>query len=369
MVRSPIHAIHQSLGAKFFSEFGREVPQEYGGSEEEYRSVRSSVGLADCSHWGKLILTGRDRAKFLQSLTSNEVAGLKEGEGSLNTILNPKGRMLAVFWVHVLSDSLFLETEPSEVEKLAELLEKYKFFSDVRMENATSEWGALLLAGPSAPDLVAALSGSRPKALPPAHFFGARVDGEPVRIANRPTTGLPEFAFYVRNEGVKTVWDRIMGAGFPFGIRPVGQAALETLRIEAGIPRYGIDIDDFIIPVEAGLEKYAISYTKGCYVGQEVIARIKTYGHVNKRLGGLWIEGKTIPPRESKIFDVEGKEVGWITSAALPPDSARVAALGYLRPQISRPGTEVRLEVGGERRKGEVRGLPFLREGDHVRSE
>ncbi|HLG22542.1 MAG TPA: glycine cleavage T C-terminal barrel domain-containing protein, partial [Candidatus Manganitrophaceae bacterium] len=156
------------------------------------------------------------------------------------------------------------------------------------------------------------------------------------------------------------LWGRLLSAGNEYGISPVGQAALETLRIEAGRPRYGTDIDEHIIPIEAGLEAEAISYTKGCYPGQEVIARIQTYGHVNKHLSGLIIEGKTLPQKGDKVFQEE-KELGWITSATLSPFVGKVIAMGYLRPQISAPGTAVEVEIDQTRVPAQVVERPFYR--------
>jgi aminomethyltransferase len=362
MNRSPLHVIHEGLGAVFDAFSDWELPLRYGKVEEEYRAVRSSVGLCDCSHWGKVLLTGRDRAKFLHNLTSNEVASLKEGEGSYNTILTPKGRMLASFWVHALKDSLLIELDLTRPEQFIELLDKYKFFSDVKIEEVTSEWGVLLLTGPSLPSLAQAILGRTPAPPRPGHFFMDEVGGEKAIFVNRPAAGGHEYAIYVRREGVGSVWGRLMEAGAPFGIRPVGQEALEILRVEAGIPRYGADMDDFIIPVEAGLEERAISYTKGCYVGQEVIARIKTYGHVNKRLFGLRLQGGEVPGRGSKVFDLKGEEVGWTTSAVHSPGLGGVIALAYLRPQVSSPGAEVVVEMGGARRAARVSPLPFSRD-------
>ncbi|HET6371472.1 MAG TPA: aminomethyltransferase family protein [Nitrospiria bacterium] len=362
MNRSALHSIHQGLGAVFDTFSDWDLPRRYGEVEEEYCAVRSSVGLCDCSHWGKVLLTGRDRGKFLHNLTSNEVASLKEGEGSYNTILTPKGRMLASFWVHALKDFLLIELDLTRSKRFIELLDKYTFFADVKMEDVTSEWGVLLLAGPSTPLLVHAVLGTIPPSLPPGHFFMEEVGGKNAIFINRPAVGGHEYAVYVRSESVGSVWERLMEAGAPFGIKPVGQDALEILRIEAGIPRYGSDMDDSIIPVEAGLEERAISYTKGCYVGQEVIARIKTYGHVNKHLLGLRIHGDEVPGRGSKVFDLEGKEAGWTTSAVHSPELGGVIALAYLRPQVSSPDTEVVVEVGGARLAARVSPLPFPRD-------
>jgi len=361
MNRSVIDSEHRRAGALFGFIGDWEMPQSYGAMEEEYRALRSSVGLCDCSHWGRIFISGRDRGKFLHNLTTNEVLSLKEGEGSYNAILNPKGRMLASFWVHVLKDSLLLEIENQSPEKLIELFLKYKFFSDIRLVDATKTWGTLFLAGPHAPAVARAALGIDFPALAPGGYFTGELEGEPIFFVNRPLTGEPEFAIHTPARELGALWARLMQLGAPSVIRPVGQEALEVLRIEAGIPRFGVDMDDFIIPVEAGLEQRAISYTKGCYVGQEVIARIKTYGHVNKHLVGLKIEGNGIPPRESKVFDGGGKEVGWVTSAAYSPGLGRTIALGYIRPQVSTGGTLLSIQADGEHYKAEVSSLPFSR--------
>lgn len=359
MSRSPIHNLHQNLGATFDMISEWEMPQHYGKVGEEYQAVRGSVGLIDCSHWGKVVLSGQDRAKFLHNVTSNEIVSLKEGEGSYNTILTPKGRMLSSFWVHVFKDSLLLVLDHLQVKQLLELLDKYTFVSEVKMEDSTPDWGVLLLAGPSAASVANAVLGQAPKPLQPGHFFIADVCGEKTLFVNTPTTGGPEFTIYVRSEGLKALWEHFMEKGASFGIRPVGQEVVKVLRIEAGFPLYGVDMDDFIIPIEAGLDERAISYTKGCYVGQEVIARIKTYGHVNKHLVGFILQGEALPLHGSKIFDQQEKEVGWITSVVRSPGLDKVIALGYLRTQVSSPGTELVVASGEERIPATVSALPF----------
>lgn len=358
-MRLPLDSVHRALGATFHSISDWEVPESYGDPVTEYRVMRTSVGLFDCSYWGKVLLTGKDRASFLHRITSNDVVTLKPGEGSYNTILTPKGRMLSSFWVHVLGEALFLEAEGIAAGSLVSLLDQYKFTEVVGMEDVTGRWGGLLLAGPSAPRCVARLVGSDPPPLAPGASFEAQLSGEKVYVVHRPATGLPEFTLYVREEGIKGLWDAVLQAGEAWGIRPVGWRSVEILRIEAGLPRFGSDMDDFIIPVEAGLEEQAISYTKGCYVGQEVIARIKTYGHVNKRLMGLRVEGDRLPATGSKIIDPEGKEVGWITSAVFSPGLGGVIALGYVRPQAASEGAAVSVAVDDRRTEATVSRLPF----------
>lgn len=354
-----LQAQHQQRGGRF-SPYGEwELPSDYGDPLSEYRAVREKVGVADLSHQTPFLITGKDRIPFLQNLISNDLKPLEPGKGLYATLLTAKGRVLSDFYLYLLPDALLMDVEWTNAKKTFDQLMRFKFRSQIKIE--TPSWGRLLVSGPQARPLLEALLGPLP-IKEEKSFFQSEYDGTTLLCIKQSTTGGEDDHLYLPVEGLEKLWERLFSEGGAFGLQPFGQSALETLRIEAGKLRYGVDIDEHIIPIEAGLEKEAISYAKGCYPGQEVMARIRTYGHVNKHLMGLVIEGSELPKREDKVFQGE-KDLGWITSATWSPAAGKVIAMGYLRPQIAIPGTAVEVETHQGRKTAQVSALPFYRPG------
>lgn len=353
----PLQAKHQQRGARFSSYGEWELPSDYGDALSEYQAVRRKVGVADLSHQTPFLITGKDRIPFLQNIISNDLNPLQQGKGLYATLLTAKGRVLSDFHLYLLPEAFLMDVEWTNAKKTLDQLMRFKFRSQIKIE--TPAWGRLLVSGPQARPLLEALLGPLP-IHEEKSFFQSERDEATLLCVKQSTTGGEDYHLYVPAEGLEKLWEGLFSAGGPFGLQPFGQTALEVLRIEAGKPRYGIDIDEHIIPIEAGLEKEAISYTKGCYPGQEVMARIQTYGHVNKQLMGLTIEGSDLPKREDKIFQGE-KELGWITSATWSPSAGKIVAMGYVRPQIAIPGTEVEVEIAQIRKTAQVSALPFYR--------
>lgn len=365
MMQLSLHSRHQKQGARFAA-FGEwELPEQYQDPLLEYRAVREGVGMADLSYQGTFLVSGNDRISFLQNLISNNLNDLSEGQGLYSTLLTAKGRVIADFYLYPMPEALLLDLEGSNAEKTRQHLMRYKLRAQVKIE--PPPWGRILVAGPGAKSVLERLSLGN--ALPTAEksITSKEIDGVSLICIKRSITGEDDYHLYVPQQGMETLWERLLSSGSDLGILPFGQAALEMLRIEAGKPRYGIDIDEHIIPIEAGLGPEAISYTKGCYPGQEVMARIQTYGHVNKHLFGLVLEGDALPKREDKIFQGD-QELGWVTSATRSPFLGKVIAMGYLRPQIAVPGTAVEVEVNQIRTPARTAALPFYSKKEPVLS-
>jgi folate-binding protein YgfZ len=355
----PLQAHHQQRGARFLPYGEWELPSDYGDVLLEYEAVRRKVGVADLSHQAPFLITGKDRLPFLQNLISNDLNPLEQGKGLYATLLTAKGRVLSDFYLYRLPDALLMDVGWTNAKQTFDQLMRFKFRSQIKIE--TPSWGRLLVSGPQARPLLDALFGSLP-IREEKSLFQTEIDGRTLLCIKQSTTGGEDYHLYLPVEGLEKLWEHLFSMAGSLGLQPFGQSALEMLRIEAGKLRYGIDIDEHIIPIEAGLEKEAISYTKGCYPGQEVMARIQTYGHVNKHLMGLMIEGTELPKREDKVFQGE-KELGWITSATWSPSQNKVIAMGYLRPQIAIPGTAVEVEIAQIRKAAQVSALPFYRLG------
>lgn len=356
MLRLPIHSIHQENGA-FFASYGRwELPEHYGNPLKEYRAIRERAGLADLSYQGKLLLSGPERISFLQKIASNDLALLSKESGIYSTLLTPKGKVLSDFYLFPLPNALLLETGSAIEEKTKTHLMRYRMRSQVKI--ASPPWGKLLVSGPSARTVIEKYIGDTLPTMKELSFFEKEIRGLSLICIKRSITGEGDYHIYCPIEDLDGLWKGIDKAGGPQGILPIGQETLEILRVESGIPRYGIDMDELVLPEEAGIHSEAVSYTKGCYPGQEVMARIKTYGHVNRQLSGLILDDDPLPKKDDPIFEDE-KKVGRITSVVQSPFLNKGIAMGYLLSKVAVPGTLVTVETDEGRRKAEVTPLPF----------
>jgi glycine cleavage system T protein len=365
MLQLSLHSEHERIGARFAPEGEWELPERYQDPLLEYRAVREHVGLADLSYQGAFMISGNDRISFLQNLISNNLNDLPEGKGIYSTLLTAKGRVIADFYLYPMPESLLMELEGSNAEKTRQHLIRYRLRAQVKIEPPS--WGRILLAGPNATAVLGRLSSEGWAPMEEKAIVHRVIDGLSIVCIKRSMTGETDYHLYVPQAEMEKFWGRLLSIGSDFGILPVGQTALEMLRIEAGKPRYGIDIDEHIIPIEAGLGPEAISYTKGCYPGQEVMARIQTYGHVNKNLFGLVLEGEALPARGDKVFQGE-QELGWVTSATRSPLLGKGIAMGYLRPQIALAGTAVEIEINQTRTPARTTTLPFYTRKEPVSS-
>lgn len=357
MQRSPLFAIQQELGAVFSEVAGWEIPQHYGDPQSEYQVVRQGVGLSDLSHRGWVRMTGADRQRFLHAMVSNDTASLAPGQGCYTTFLTNKGRMVADFVVYAETDAYLFEMQPQIVQPFIDALQWFVISEDVTLQDERGRWGCLALQGPRAAELLAQVLAQDVAELPMYAHAGYQVSGHDVRLLRRSHTDELGYQLLTPLEALPAVWQAIWLHRTTCGAQPVGLAALEVLRIEAGIPIYGIDMTDDTMPVEANLAD-AVSYSKGCYIGQEVIARIDARGHVNRKLLGLLLDGETLPASGAKIVSPQ-RAVGWVTSATYSPAQRQNIALGYLRREVWEAGTELQVQSNGALVRALVSDLPF----------
>jgi glycine cleavage system T protein len=359
MKRSPLHDYHAKLGATFSDVAGWEMPAHYGNPLAEHAAVRAGVGLADLSHRGKLRVTGDDRVKWLQSVIANDILPLTPGTGLRSAFLTHKGKVLSYFRVYLLPDSLMLEDEGEVGDATYQGLRKFLLYgTKAKLENCAENWGLLLVSGPKAGELVQAAFGAAVKVLQALSFLTKEVGGQQALIIRTEETGETDVEILVPVQGLAAAWERLWEVGTPMGLKAFGVQARETLRIEAGIPRLGSDLTEEIVPPEANLEGKAFSLSKGCYPGQEVVARMDTYGSVRRRLVGLELKDPVVPPKHAKLFSGE-REVGWISSAVHSPSLHRVIAFGFPLRDFTAPGTDLTVEIDGTRYPATVRALPF----------
>jgi folate-binding protein YgfZ len=348
----------QALGATLAERFGWTVPVDYGDAVAEARAVREGVGLADRSDRGKVQLAGPDRVAFLQALVSNDVTAVQPGRGVYTLALNHKGQIVAEFPLLPWDETLLLTVEPEERAFVVGWLRRYKLRRKVEIRDVTETVGLLTLVGPAAPASLAAWLGES-LLLGRDEVAERTWHGAPLLVAGNRDLGEVGYDLYLPVDHAEAAWETLLTLG---AARPVGRTAWEALRIEAGTPRYGPELNEATLPPEARLEERAISYTKGCYPGQEIIARIKNRGQVNRFLRGLRFEAGPVPAAGA-VLRIGDRQVGAITSATFSPTLGVPIALAYLRREIAL-GDRVELDDG---RAATVVNLPFVAAREPVR--
>jgi folate-binding protein YgfZ len=405
-----LHEFHHSLGARFAELNGAQIVNDYGDWLAEHAALRETAGVIDFSFRSRICLVGADRARFLHGQVTNDVKKLRVGEGCYAAITTAKGKMESDLNIFALADELPLDFEPGLMEKISQRLEKFIVADDVQIVDAAPHYGLLSVQGPKAEAVVRALglfgvppSGGSPEATPsrvnaelptgplgllkisdatlgeiylanqprllfsrssgrePAHSFSPESQS---RLTSAATVDLifTGFDLFVPNNSLGAVADKLIAAAKGVGGRAIGWQAFETARIEAGIPRFGADMDETNIPLECGIESRAVIYNKGCYIGQEVINRIHSVGHVNRELRGLRLADdlKALPARGDKLFHA-GKEVGYVTSAVKSPTLGANLALGYVRREANQIGNELTLRTAAGESAARIVELPFVK--------
>lgn len=357
---SALRPLLQEAGAAFGEVAGREVARHFGDGAAEYRAVRESAGVADRADRARFRLWGKDPARMVHGLITNDLLKAEPGRGVYAAMLTPKGRMVADVRVFRRADGeVLVDVAREALEGTREHFRKMIPPLFAKWADATDDVAEIGVYGPRAREILAAVLEAEIPALAEDAFVEPAFRGAALLVAATGEAGLEEgFDVFVPAARAGELWTALRGAG----ARPVGFGALETLRIEAGRPRYGTDLTEETIPTEAyesaGLMERAISFHKGCYTGQEVIVRIAHRGHVNRHLRGLRLGDAPAPaPRTPLLHPETGKDVGRITSAAFSPRLGETVALGYVRREVG-PGAQVR--VGAADGPGaDVVDLPF----------
>jgi folate-binding protein YgfZ len=372
-----LHDFHQRVGANLTTLNGAEVVADYGDLLAEHKALREAAGVFDLSFRSRTCLTGADRGRFLHGQITNDVKKLRTGEGCYAALVTAKGKMQSDLFVYCLSEELLLDFEPGLAKTVTERLEKYIVADDVQLVDVAPLYGLLSVQGPKADTVVGAaglfgvpssqkrdspdrVNAELPtKPLTFVHTSDATL-GEIYLVNNRRFGGTTGFDLFVPINSLHAVADKLIAAAKEVGGRACGWTAFETARIESGIPRFGADMDETNIPLECGIEAQAISYNKGCYIGQEVINRIHSIGHVTRQLCGLRLADdlKTLPARGEKLFK-DGKEVGYITSVVFSPTLKANIALGYVRREAGESGSNLELSVESLNTNATVVELPF----------
>jgi glycine cleavage system T protein (aminomethyltransferase) len=324
-----LRASFDEAGADFVEVGGIEVPGTFGDRESEYRALRGKVGLSDLSHLAIVRATGDERLEFLQGILSQDLAPLEE-PGALVTslLLEPRGKVQFGLCVLSLPDELIMVTEPGRVDELIANVSRWRIRVRCELSAGNSSYGLLELRGPTAPS-----------------FPGAEWDWP----------GLPGRLQLVEAAELVERWRDLARQ-----VSPTGWDAREAVRVEAGVPRIGpgLDVDERTIPQEAFLDRTMVSFTKGCFLGQELVCRIDSRGHVNRYLRGVVVSGSIPPPYGADIVKDEAI-VGDVRSVAESLELGAPVCLGYVRREVE-PPQAVTLRWEGGQVAGEVRELPLI---------
>jgi folate-binding protein YgfZ len=350
---TPLAALHAQSGAQLGTWFGCSLPDHFGGWLAEYRHLHDSVALLDKNYRAYLDFTGPDRVRYLNAILTNNIKDLRENHGTLSLFLNPQGRILAEIETYDLPDKLFCVSYALIREPLVAALDKYIIMDDVTLTDRTADFASLALEGPKAAFVAEELTGVDPADLAELETRLVSVQRIPCRLGRRSPGGTASAEFLVDRAHAVGLWNILREAVSKHGGGPAGYQALSATRLEQGIPWYSYDFGEKQIPHEAGLQDSHISYTKGCYTGQEIVERVRSRGQVNRvrvtlkydlsTTGGTASPGcapelDQIPAPNTPLLS-EGKEVGFATRAACSPALNAPIGMAYLRREKSVPGS------------------------------
>jgi folate-binding protein YgfZ len=364
---TPLADLHRNSGANMGVWFGCALPDDFDNWLAEYRFARASVALIDKNHLAYLSFSGPDRVRYLNAILTNNIKDLDTDRGVVSLLLNPQGHILAEIETYAQPEKLFCVSYAMIRERLLEWLDKYIIMDDVTMTDETSQYATLALEGPQAAAVVREVAGidlAQLEELAAADVTvrgaqgssGQKVsevaDGDvaaiPCRIVRRSPGGVAGAEFVVKRQHLEPLWRVLSVAAQRHGGGPMGYTALNALRLEQGVAWFGYDFGEKQIPHEAGLQDSHISYSKGCYTGQEIVERVRSRGHANRARVGLRFSAES-SPAPGAALTVGGKDVGHVTRVAFSPVLNATIGTGYVRREHSTAGSELQYENGSAR--------------------
>src|SRR5258708_2893002 len=293
ILTTPLAALHAAPGAKMGVWFACAMPDNFGDEAAEYRHARDTVALIDKNYRAYLSFTGPDRVRYLNAILTNNVKDLAPGHGSISLLLNPQGHILAEIETYAFADHLLCVSYAMIRERLIEWLEKYIIMDDVTLIDETAGHGTLALEGPKSAAMVRELAGIDVTKMEDLSFCDGAVGSVPCSVSKRSPGGIPGAEFFTETANLPALWQILSEAARRHGGGPVGYAALSATRLSQGVPWFGYDFGEKQIPHEAGLQDSHISYTKGCYTGQEIVERVRSRGQFNRHRVELLFSGDT----------------------------------------------------------------------------
>ena len=334
----------RTAGARIAEYRGAETACAFSGVKNEFAALRSGCGVFDLGWRAKLLVTGSDRQKWLNGMVTNNIRDLAAGHGNYDFLLNAQGHILGDMYLYNRGDYLLLDTDVSQAPKLRETFDHFIIMDDVEISDAGDKLAALGAQGPGREAILGAV-GIEVPALDPLQAHDSEWQGIGITVVATEHDG---FEIWLGRDHAPKLWKALVDAG----ATPVGSEAQELWRVAQGVPHYGQDIRERDLPQETG-QMRALNFAKGCYVGQEIVERIRSRGAVHRQFSGFEIEGP-LPAPGAKI-QAAGKDVGELTSVATLPDG-RSVALGYIRREAVTPGAALLAGTAQAR----VAGLPFV---------
>jgi aminomethyltransferase len=374
---NPLRLLHEQAEAEF-QQYGEiEIVCTFGEPQAEYAAIRKGCALLDLPQRGILEAGGKDRIDFLNRFLTNELIvknsnlPLSEGSGIYAFLLNNKGRIVADVNVLERGDRTLLETDARNLPLLRDVLEKHVFSEKAKFESLLEKVHQIALHGPKAADILGQVIPEWTD-LAPLGSRTAKIGETETVIWRDDPCGVPGYYVIVPAEAAGKLWMDLLSlfSGKEPGkraVRPAGWAVFNTTRIEAGRPMFGIDFDDTVLPAETGQLQRAVSFTKGCYLGQEIVARMHARGQVARQIVGIKMQEDALPLAGAPMMDDQQNQIGGITSSTISPVlSSASIALGIVKSAFAKPGTTLRIAAEGAIRPGTVVELPFVKNQQNV---
>ena len=360
MKNTPFHNKHVTAGAKMVPFAGYNMPIQYFGINEEHDTVRNAVGVFDVSHMGEFKVSGEKALDLIQKISSNDASVLFDGKIQYAAIPNDKGGIVDDFLVYRVNDKEYLlVVNASNIEKDWNWISKYNQEFGAKMENISDQTAMLAIQGPNAIKALQPLTDVDLASMEYYSFKTGKFAGiDNIIISATGYTGAGGFEIYMPNNVAEKIWDAIFESGKPYGIKPIGLGARDTLRLEMGFCLYGNDINDTTSPIEAGLG-WVTKFTKD-FVNSANLLKQKETG-VSRKLVGFEMIDKGIPRHDYVISDASGNDIGIVTSGTMSPTLKKAIGMGYVPTALSKPGSEIFIKVRDKLLKAQVVKIPFLK--------
>ena len=359
MKNTALSHIHESLGAKMLPFAGYNMPITYEGVNAEHETVRTSVGVFDVSHMGEFLLSGPNALALIQKVTSNDASTLTIGRAQYSCLPNNEGGIVDDLLVYKLKEEQYLlVVNASNIDKDWDWIVSQNDL-DVEMKNLSDDYSLLAIQGPKAVEAMQSLTSVDLSAIQYYHFVVGDFAGiEYVIISATGYTGSGGFEIYCKNTEVEQIWNKAFEAGASFGIKPIGLAARDTLRLEMGFCLYGNDINDQTSPIEAGLG-WITKFTKE-FTNSENLKKQKETG-VAKKLVAFEMQERAVPRHDYEIVDASGNQIGIVTSGTMSPSLNKGIGLGYVTSENTAIGSDIFIRIRKNDVLAKVVQLPFYK--------
>ena len=358
MKKTALSSTHEELGAKMVEFAGYYMPLQYEGLGIEHETVRNALGVFDVSHMGEFLISGPNALDLIQKVSSNDATKLEIGKAQYSCLPNDKGGIVDDLIIYKIKEEQYLlVVNASNMEKDWKWITSHNTMG-AEMKDLSMDYSLLAIQGPKAVEAMQSLTEVNLADIKFYHFEVAPFAGiENVIISATGYTGSGGFEIYCKNEEVKQVWDKVLEAGADFGIKPIGLAARDTLRLEKGYCLYGNDINDTTSPLEAGLG-WVTKFTKD-FINSENLKTQKENGVTRKLVGFEMIE-RGIPRHDYPIVDMDGNEIGIVTSGTMSPSLSKGIGMGYVPTELSSPDSEILVQIRNKQIKAKVVKMPFV---------